>query len=100
MEPLDWRTLFTIDGVSTSLNDPALLLERGWRRLIYAEPPETGSGEVLSCAWVESADGLTQVWTVTQSETAPDIYEQLSALEQSNEMLLACVLEMSETVYA
>lgn len=54
-----------INGRDVFTNDPGLLLEHGYKQVIYTDPPsEVPEGYIPQKHWEETERKITQIWTL------------------------------------
>lgn len=94
-----------LDG--KTINNPLSeeLEQLGYKPVVYTDmPTEVTEGKHWESEWEEGDTEITQVWKLVDDpiyptpEPTPE--ERIEALESQNQMLVECLMEMSETVYA
>lgn len=58
-----------VDGKDIFTNDPELLLEYGWKEVVYTAPPEPREGYALDFRWEETETKITRIWEYVPEET-------------------------------
>ena len=84
---------------------PDILAEHGYLPVTYADmPTDAPDGQHYESSWSQTDTEIAQVWTLVDNtaEPEPEVTqeERIEALESQNQMLVECLMEMSETVYA
>lgn len=82
-----------------------VLREMGYFPVTYTDmPTDVPSGKHYESHWEQTDAEIVQVWTLVDNtaEPEPEVTqeERIEALESQNQMLVECLMEMSETVYA
>ena len=91
---------------NTILNPPEeILLGMGYLPVTYTDmPTDASNGQHYEPSWSQTDTEIVQVWTLVDNpaEPEPEVTqeERIEALESQNQMLVECMMEMSETVYA
>jgi hypothetical protein len=67
---------------------------------VFIEKTLPYSDEALEMAEKEAYEGEYTIEEIPEAPKEPTAEERIAELEAQNEMLMACVLEMSEKVYA
>lgn len=71
------------DGTKTTYNPPAeMLIELGYKELIYTDAPETDETHYAVPSWEESENAITQVWSTVEIPDEVTGDEVISALEE------------------
>lgn len=90
----------------TIFNPPEeILLGMGYLPVTYTDmPTDSPDGQHYESSWSQTDTEIVQVWTLVDdpAEPEPEVTqeERIEALESQNQMLVECLMEMSETVYA
>lgn len=90
----------------TIFNPPEeILLDMGYFPVTYTDmPTDAPDGKHYESSWSQTDTEIVQVWTLVDNpaEPEPEVTqeERIEALESQNQMLVECLMEMSETVYA
>ena len=90
----------------TIFNPPEeILLGMGYLPVTYTDiPTDASNGQHYESHWEQTDTEIVQVWTLVDNpaEPEPEVTqeERIEALESQNQMLVECLMEMSETVYA
>lgn len=104
------------DGTLLVSGDATLLLSYGYKKIIYTEPPFQ-EGYRAQCSWNETEHEYIQTWTLVEDEqieeestfedrlegvegSVTELSATLAVNEETTNMLLECILEMSEILYA
>lgn len=97
-----YSTPIQVDGVSYITDDEDLIKKAGWKKLVYVTPSPKIGYQPVDYTWAENETTITQVWEYTEIivDTSPSLEEQVAELKEQNDILLQCILEMSEIVYA
>lgn len=61
------RQPLKIDGLDTYTNDATILRAQGWKPILLTDPPEQ-EGHYATSEWAETADAITQVWTLHETQ--------------------------------
>ena len=82
-----------------------VLLGMGYLPVTYTDmPTDSPDGQHYESSWSQTDTEIVQVWTLVDNpaEPEPEVTqeERIEALESQNQMLVECLMEMSETVYA
>ena len=82
-----------------------ILLGMGYLPVTYTDmPTDAPDGQHYESSWSQTDTEIVQVWTLVDNpaEPEPEVTqeERIEALESQNQMLVECLMEMSETVYA
>ena len=82
-----------------------VLLGMGYLPVTYTDmPTDASNGQHYESHWEQTDAKIVQVWTLVDNpaEPEPEVTqeERIEALESQNQMLVECLMEMSETVYA
>ena len=82
-----------------------ILLELGYLPVTYTDmPTDAPDGQHYESSWKQNDTEIVQAWTLIENpaEPEPEVTqeERIEALESQNQMLVECLMEMSETVYA
>lgn len=98
------------NGSTVVTSNSELLLLSGYKAVVYTPPSPPEGYQVSSFNWTETDTQYVQTWTY---ELIPEeVYENsieerleivetaVSVNEETTNMLLDCILEMSEIVYA
>lgn len=56
-----------IGGQDTYTNDATILRAQGWKPVVFTDPPEQ-EGHYATSEWAETADAITQVWTLHETQ--------------------------------
>lgn len=98
-----YSTPIVVDGISYITSDENLCRQAGYKEVVYIEPtPEEGYNAV-SYDWIETDTQIIQTWTYEEEVIVP--YEEtvegrVDNLELTNDMLIECILEITEVIYA
>lgn len=90
----------------TIFNPPEeILLDMGYLPVTYTDiPTDAPHGQHYESSWSQTDTEIVQVWTLVDNPAEPEpelsADERIEALESQNQMLVECLMEMSETVYA
>ena len=90
----------------TIFNPPEeILLGMGYLPVTYTDmSTDASNGQHYESHWEQTDTEIVQVWTLVDNpaEPEPEVTqeERIEALESQNQMLVECLMEMSETVYA
>ena len=93
----------TLDGKSINNPLPEELEQLGYKPVVYTDmPTEVTEGKHWESEW-EEGDVIRQVWKLVEDpvypEPEPTPEERIKKLEEQNQFLTECLLEMSEAVY-
>lgn len=70
------------DGTKTTYNPPAdMLIELGYKELIYTDAPETDDTHYAVPSWEESDNAITQVWAIEELPDEVTGEDVMTALE-------------------
>ena len=97
----------TVDYNGKTIFNPTedVLLGMGYFPVTYTDiPTDASNRQHYESHWEQTDAEIVQVWTLVDNpaETEPEVTqeERIEALESQNQMLVECLMEMSETVYA
>ena len=98
-----YNPIINEDGSLLVTGDAEILLQYGYKKMIYTDAP-VKEGYYAESKWVEGETEYTQEWTLLEEEKTIDetalLEERIAANEETTNMLLDCILEMSELLYA
>lgn len=94
-----------LGGKSINNPLPEELEQLDYKPVVYTDmPTEVTEGKHWESEWEEGDTEIRQVWKLVDdpiySEPEPTPEEWIEALESQNQMLVECLMEMSETVYS
>lgn len=93
-----------LDGKSINNPLPEELEQLGYKPVVYTDmPTEVTEGKHWESEWEEGETEIKQVWKLVEDpvypEPEPTPEERITKLEEQNQFLTECLLEMSEAVY-
>jgi hypothetical protein len=94
----------TLDGKAINNPLPEELEQLGYKPVVYTDmPTEVTEGKHWEAEWTEGETEIKQIWKLVEDpvypEPEPTPEERITKLEEQNQFLTECLLEMSEAVY-
>lgn len=93
-----------LDGRTINNPYPEELEQLGYKPVVYTDmPTEVTEGKHWESEWTEGETEIKQAWKLVEDTVYPEPEplpeERITKLEEQNQFLTECLLEMSEAVY-